>query len=65
MLRANQCFPRWSALSVKIEEAISPSGSDFTSLLRLRDDARKVMLAGCGEPDLGVFAKPAPPLSLA
>jgi 1-acyl-sn-glycerol-3-phosphate acyltransferase len=65
MLRANQWFPRWSALSVTIEEAILPSGSDFTSLLRLRDEARKVMLAGCGEPDLGTFAKPAPPPSIA
>jgi 1-acyl-sn-glycerol-3-phosphate acyltransferase len=65
MLRANQWFPRWSELSVKIEEAILPSGSDFASLLRLRDEARKVMLAGCGEPDLEGFAKPAPPLSLA
>jgi 1-acyl-sn-glycerol-3-phosphate acyltransferase len=65
MLRANQWFPRWSALSVKIEEAILPSGSDFASLLRLRDEARKVMLAGCGEPDLGGLAKPTPPLGLA
>jgi 1-acyl-sn-glycerol-3-phosphate acyltransferase len=60
MLRANQWFPRWSALSVKIEEAISPSGTDFTSLLQLRNEARKVILAGCGEPDLVGLAKPAP-----
>jgi hypothetical protein len=30
------------------------------SLLRLRDEARKVVLAECGEPDLEELAKPAP-----
>jgi 1-acyl-sn-glycerol-3-phosphate acyltransferase len=65
MLRADQWFPRWSALSVKIGDAIMPLGKDFVSLLRLRDEARKVVLAECGEPDLEELAKPAPPVGLA
>jgi 1-acyl-sn-glycerol-3-phosphate acyltransferase len=61
MLRSNQWFPQWAALSVKIEDAVMPSGKDFASVLRLRDEARKVVLAGCGEPDLGDLVKPASP----
>jgi hypothetical protein len=38
-----------------------PSGKDFASVLRLRDAAREVVLAGCGEPDLEELVKPAPP----
>jgi 1-acyl-sn-glycerol-3-phosphate acyltransferase len=65
MLRADQWFPRWSALNVKIEDAIMPFGKDFASLLRLRDAAREVVLTECGEPDLEELAKPAPPSDLA
>jgi 1-acyl-sn-glycerol-3-phosphate acyltransferase len=61
MLRSDQWFPRWAALSVKIEDPVAPSGKDFASLLRLRDATRKVVLAGCGEPDLEELVKPAPP----
>jgi 1-acyl-sn-glycerol-3-phosphate acyltransferase len=61
MLRSDQWFPRWAALSVKIEDAVVPSEKDFASMLRLRDAARKVVLAGCGEPDLEELVKPAPP----
>jgi hypothetical protein len=39
-----------------------PSGTDFASVLRLRDEARKAILAGCGEPDLGELVKPLHPL---
>jgi len=53
MLRGEQWFPRWAPLSVDIEEPIKPSGTDFASLLELRDAVRKVVLAKCGEPDLG------------
>jgi hypothetical protein len=35
-----------------------PAGKDFAAVLRLRDEARKVVLAGCGEPDLGELVKP-------
>jgi 1-acyl-sn-glycerol-3-phosphate acyltransferase len=61
MLRSDQWFPRWTALSVTIEDAIMPPGKDFASLLQLRDAARNVMLVGCGEPDLGELVKPAAP----
>jgi 1-acyl-sn-glycerol-3-phosphate acyltransferase len=61
MLRSDQWFPRWAALSVKIDDAVAPSGKDFASLLRLCDATRLVVLAGCGEPDLEELVKPAPP----
>jgi 1-acyl-sn-glycerol-3-phosphate acyltransferase len=59
MLRSDQWFPRWTPLSVEIAEPIMPAGKDFASLLRLRDTVRKVVLARCGEPDLGELVKPA------
>jgi 1-acyl-sn-glycerol-3-phosphate acyltransferase len=62
MLRGSQWFPRWTPLSVTIENAIMASGKDFASVLRLRDEARNTVLAGCGEPDLGELVKPPQPL---
>jgi hypothetical protein len=62
MLRSGQWFPRWTPLSVTIETPIMASGKDFASLLRLRDQARQVVLARCGEPDLGELVKPLHPL---
>ena len=61
MLRGDQWFPRWTALSVQIEDAIRPTGTDFTSLLKLRDGVRKVILAHCGEPDIDELTKPPAP----
>ena len=61
MLRSDQWFPRWATLSVQIEDAVVPSGKDFASVLRLRDAARKAVLAACGEPDLEELVKPVPP----
>jgi 1-acyl-sn-glycerol-3-phosphate acyltransferase len=61
MLRGDQWFPRWSPISVSIAEPIQPSGSDLASLVRLRDSVRAVVLAGCGEPDLGELIKPTQP----
>jgi acyl carrier protein len=58
MLRSDQWFPRWTPLSVTIGSPIIPAGKDFAAVLRLRDEARKVVLAGCGEPDLGELVKP-------
>jgi hypothetical protein len=40
-------------VTIQIEDAIKPSGTDFASLLQLRDAVREVVLAHCGEPDLG------------
>jgi len=61
MLRGEQWFPRWSPISVRIDQAITPSGNDFTGVLRLRDSVRQVILTHCGEPDLGELMKPEPP----
>jgi 1-acyl-sn-glycerol-3-phosphate acyltransferase len=58
MLRSGQWFPRWTPLSIQIESVVSPSGTEFASLLQLRDAVRKVILAHCGEPDLGELVKP-------
>ena len=58
MLRGEQWFPRWSPVSVTIAHPIMPSGTDFASVVQLRDAVRAVVLAGCGEPDLGELIKP-------
>jgi len=58
ILRSDQWFPRWSPVSVQIEEAIKPCGTDFSSLIKLRDRVRNVVLAHCGEPDIAELAKP-------
>ena len=58
MLRGEQWFPRWSPISVSIADPIQPSGTDLASLVRLRDSVRAIVLAGCGEPDLGELIKP-------
>lgn len=58
ILRSDQWFPRWSPVSVQIEEAIRPSGTDFAALLRLRDAVREVILRHCGEPDIAELVKP-------
>ena len=59
MLRGDQWFPRRASVRVEIGEPVWPSGTDFASLLRLRDDVRKSVLSGCGEPDLAELIKPA------
>jgi 1-acyl-sn-glycerol-3-phosphate acyltransferase len=59
MLRSDQWFPRWTPLSIQIEDAVKPSGTGFSSLVELRDAVRNVILAQCGEPDLGELVKPA------
>jgi 1-acyl-sn-glycerol-3-phosphate acyltransferase len=58
MLRSDQWLPRYGLVSVEIDEPVMPSGTDFRSLLRLRDAVRGVILSRCGEPDLGGLAKP-------
>jgi 1-acyl-sn-glycerol-3-phosphate acyltransferase len=58
MLRGESWLPRWTPITVEIAEPIKPTGTDFSSVLKLRDQARAAMLARCGEPDLGVLIKP-------
>jgi 1-acyl-sn-glycerol-3-phosphate acyltransferase len=61
MLRSDQWFPRWTPISVAIKEPIKPGGTDFASVVGLRDSVREVILAECGEPDLGELIKPEQP----
>jgi 1-acyl-sn-glycerol-3-phosphate acyltransferase len=58
MLRSDQWFPRWAPISVETAAAVKPTGTDFASVLKLRQAVREVILAGCGEPDLGELVKP-------
>jgi acyl carrier protein len=57
MLRSDQWFPRWTPVAVHFRQAIKPKGSDFASVVHLRDDVRTEIAARCGEPDLGGLAK--------
>ncbi len=52
MLRGDQWFPRRAAVSVTVGWPLHPDGRDFAAAVRLRDAARAVILAQCGEPDL-------------
>jgi 1-acyl-sn-glycerol-3-phosphate acyltransferase len=58
MLRSDQWFPRLAPISVETAAAVKPTGTDFASVLKLRQAVREVILAGCGEPDLGELVKP-------
>jgi len=58
VLRSDQWFPRWAPVSVEIAEPLQPLGTDFSSVLRLRDAVRGVILSRCGEPDLAELVKP-------
>jgi hypothetical protein len=60
MMRSDQWFPRRTAICMAIGEPIVLTGTDFAAVLRLRDAARAVILAGCGEPDLRELVKPSP-----
>ena len=58
LLRSDQWFPRRAAVSVEIGEPVMPSGTDFGSVVRLRDEVRKSVFSRCGEPDLEELVKP-------
>ena len=58
LLRSDQWFPRRAAVTIEIGAPVIPSGTDFGSVLRLRDEVRKRVLLQCGEPDLGELVKP-------
>jgi 1-acyl-sn-glycerol-3-phosphate acyltransferase len=61
MLRSDQWFPRRARIDVEFLDPVVPAGSDFASILRLRDSVRQAVLAHCGEPDLRELVKPAQP----
>jgi 1-acyl-sn-glycerol-3-phosphate acyltransferase len=59
MLRSDQWFPRRTRIGVEMLDPVAPCGTDFASILRLRDEVRQAVLARCGEPDLRELVKPA------
>jgi 1-acyl-sn-glycerol-3-phosphate acyltransferase len=61
MMRSDQWFPRRTPIGITIGDPITPGGTDFAAILRLREAARAFILAGCGEPDLRELVKPEPP----
>ncbi len=58
MLRGGQWYPRWAALGLEIGPPLRPCGSDFASVVKLRDEARRFVLEHCGEPDIDQLVKP-------
>lgn len=52
MLRADSWFPRHGRLEVIIGAPLQPDGHDWAAAVRLRDQARAVILEHCGEMDL-------------
>lgn len=52
VLRSGQWFPRQVPVTLTVANPISPDGSDFHAIVRLRDTARDTILAAVGEPDL-------------
>jgi len=62
MMRSDQWFPRRTPIGITIGEPITPDGTDFSAILRLREAARAFIITGCGEPDLRELVKPEAPL---
>ncbi|WP_404525878.1 1-acyl-sn-glycerol-3-phosphate acyltransferase [Bradyrhizobium diazoefficiens] len=60
VLRSDQWFPRRSAISIEFGAPVLPAGTDFQSIVRLRDQVRQLILARCGEPNLEELIKPEP-----
>ena len=52
ILRSESWFPRHGEVSIRIDAPIAPGGTDWSSVLALRDRARERMLELSGEPDL-------------
>ena len=58
ILRSDQWFPRWGHVDVEILDPFVARGTDFESVLHLRDTVRQAVLSRCGEPDLRELVKP-------
>ncbi len=52
VLRDVEWYPRRGAVGVTVYEPIAPRGSGWAEAVRLRDEARALILRSCGEPDL-------------
>ena len=53
ILRDGSWFPYRHAVHITFGAPISPSGTQWSDVVLLRDEVRKVILGHCGEPDLG------------
>lgn len=51
VLRADSWLPRRHAVEVVIHAPLFPRDTGWSEVLRLRDEARRAILADCGEPD--------------
>lgn len=58
LLRGDSWMPRWSPVAVHFEHPIKMEGRDFATAVKLRNEARRLILAQCGEPDLSTLPKP-------
>ena len=54
VLRDGSWLPRRAPVEVHIEKPLAPRGGGWSDALALRDEARRAILARCGEPDRGV-----------
>ena len=55
ILRANSWFPRHGAVSVTISKIMKAEGTDWNSIIKLRDSAYVEILHQCGEPNLSEY----------
>ncbi|MGB7542702.1 MAG: AMP-binding protein [Burkholderiales bacterium] len=53
VLRDGTWLPRRQPIQVLIHSPLRPQGQDWSAALRLRNEARRIILEHCGEPDLG------------
>ena len=53
VLRDGSWLPRRHAVEVIVHAPILPRDTGWNEVLRLRDEARRAILADCGEPDAG------------
>ncbi len=52
VLRDGTWYPRRAPIAVTVGAPVAPQGSDWPSVLQLRDSVRQQILKHCGEPDL-------------
>ena len=55
ILRAKSWFPRHGAVSVTISKIMKAEGTDWNSIIKLRDSAYVEILHQCGEPNLSEY----------
>lgn len=58
ILRAESSFPRRMTITITFSPPVSPGGTGWNNALRVKNEVREAILAGCGEPDLVYEPKP-------